>query len=80
MSRLLHELQEFPAVLLALSLSLPALLLRSLFRLAAVDQTLLLHLVEHLDQHSKGVSRGHAFLWLSVDCSELAVASVGGSL
>ena len=54
MSRLLHELQEFPAVLLALSLSLPALLLRSLFRLSAVSQTLLLHLFEHLHQHIVG--------------------------
>ena len=32
MFRFLHELQEFPAVLLALSLSHPPLLLQSLFR------------------------------------------------
>ena len=88
-SHLLHELQEFPAVLLVLSLSLPALSLPLLFRLSAlslhslfrrseVDQMLLLHLHEHLDQHRPGVSRGHDFLCLSVAYSELAAAFVGG--
>ena len=65
-------------ILLVLSLRLPALLLHSVFRLSAVGQTLLLHLLEHLDEHRSGVSRDHDFLCLSVAYSELIAASVDG--